>query len=84
MNDENNYLSHIRIQMDYVKLNVPIDCYCVVKCGAIWARTLSMEAAERNLIKWEMKIPIYDPSTFLIIGVFNDATRKTWKVVNSN
>ncbi|GMH42146.1 hypothetical protein BSKO_10065 [Bryopsis sp. KO-2023] len=70
------YIGHFCILIDSLELVNPVDCFCVMKFGPHWCKTIEHVAADLYTWKWEIKLPIYDPATMLSFSVFQETRSK--------
>lgn len=73
---EENTPGEFSIVLESLELEEPVDCFCVLKCGPHWCKTIVHPAAKFCTWEWQIKLPIYDPGTLLVFAAFTEHRRQ--------
>ncbi|DBA67072.1 TPA: hypothetical protein ACH3X2_001401 [Trebouxia sp. C0005] len=59
----------VKVTLHDVELMTPSLCFCVIKIGPHWGRTTTLMAAPKVAWDWEVHVPLYDPSSVMLLAV---------------
>ncbi|DBB06469.1 TPA: Tricalbin-2 [Trebouxia sp. C0004] len=59
----------VKVTLHDVELMTPSLCFCVIKIGPHWGRTTTLMAAPKGSWDWEVHVPLYDPSSVMLLAV---------------
>ncbi|KAK9810133.1 hypothetical protein WJX72_005374 [[Myrmecia] bisecta] len=65
----------VKLVLGRVDLPNAVNSFVVLKCGPHWGRSLTIPSSAKPVWDWEVHLPIYDPSTLLLLTVFSEPTK---------